>query len=662
MSSASRNLRGDLFGGLTAAIIALPLAVAFGVAVVAPLGVEYAPTGALIGLLGAIYTGFFAAMLGGTPAQITGPTGPMTVVVTSFVASSIVGRTPQSIPLVLTLAALAVALGGVVQIAIGATGGGKIVKFIPYPVVAGFMNGIAVIIFLGQIKPFLGVTGAFSTFDLSRSWVPIAIGSITIVSIVATKRISKVIPASLVGLLVGVGAYLALSSAGRAPFRATDNPLLVGPIPSPFGSVEQIKKIVPLFKLGALGGASGSDLQRVVTTALTLGVLGSIDSLLTSVVADSLTHTRHDSRRELFGQGVGNLISGLFGGVAGAGATVRTLVNINAGGRTRRSGMFHSVVILIVVVALGTPAGWIPMSALAGILFVTAIGMIDTYSLGLVKRRRVRSEFAVMLVVTVVTVAVDLMVAVGLGVAIAGVLFIAQQAKQGVVRRKLRGHEVTSRRNRRPEELDVLHMHGQGTVAYQLGGSLFFGTTDALLSELEADSPGTERVIIDFARVRDIDLSGVQLLMAMLSRLRERGASVSFSGLATVETRCPGLHEMLVEMGVLEELGDDHTFDSFDRALEAAEDEVIAKFGRARRRVEGRVRAPRRKLRTARYLASSEIRGTQSALVGHCATIARARPRPNSARPCRSTATSPARSRVACSATAAAGDSPLGSR
>ncbi len=579
MADARASLRGDLFGGVTAAIIALPLAVAFGVAVVAPLGAEHAPTGALVGLLGAIFTGFFAALLGGTPAQITGPTGPMTVVTTSFIAASFAGRSTESVPLVLALTGFTVALGGIVQVVIGATGGGKIVKFIPYPVVAGFMNGIAVIIFLGQIKPFLGVSGALSTFDPASAWVPIGIGGMTIAAILVTRRASKIIPASLVGLLVGIAVYLAFAAAGKAPFRATENPLLVGPIASPFSSFEQVKKIVPLFQVGVLGGVSAADLQRVVTSALTLGVLGSIDSLLTSVVADSITHTRHDSRRELFGQGIGNMVSGLFGGIAGAGATVRTLVNINAGGRSRRSGMFHSIVILVVVAALGKPAGWIPMSALAGILFVTAVGMIDTYSLQLVRRRRVRSEFLVMLVVTVVTVAVDLMIAVGIGVAIAGILFISQQAKQGVVRRRLRGHEVTSRRNRRPEELDILHMHAAGTVAYQLGGSLFFGTTDTLASELENDTGASERVIFDFARVRDMDLSGAQLLLSIVDRLREQGKSVRLSGLGIVVASCPGLHEILVEMGILEKVGPEHLHDTFDRALEACENEVIEKHG-----------------------------------------------------------------------------------
>jgi SulP family sulfate permease len=568
-------LQGDIFGGLTAAVIALPLAVAFGVASVAPLGPEYAPTGALVGLLGAIFTGFFAALFGGTAVQVTGPTGPMTVVLTSFIAASMVGRSAEGVPAVLVLTGFTVALGGLLQIGIGASGGGKIVKYIPYPVVAGFMNGIAVIIFLGQIKPFLGISGDYSSFRLEAAGVPVAIGVATIAAILITRRLSKTVPSSLVGLLVGVGAYLAFGFFESAPMRATDNPLLVGPIPNPFGSLEQVQRMLPVLQTGQLGSLTGVDIQRAITSAVTLAVLGSIDSLLTSVVADSVTHTRHDSRKELFGQGIGNVVNELFGGLAGAGATVRTLVNVNAGGTTRRSGMIHSAVILVVVVALGTPAGWIPMSALAGILFVTAVGMVDKYSLQLVKHRRARGEFSVMLIVTGVTVAVDLMIAVGIGVAIAAVLFIAQLADAGVVRRKLRGSELLSRRVRKPEQLELLREHGESTAVYELEGSLFFGTTDALLTEVEADGDAPERVVFDFSRVRNVDLSGVRLLLSIVERLRERKKLVVFSGLAAVEARCPSLHEMLIEQKVLATVGEEHVYATLDRALEACEEDLL---------------------------------------------------------------------------------------
>ena len=569
------SLRGDVFGGLTAAVIALPLALAFGVSAFAPLGPASASTGALVGLLGAIYTGFFAALFGGTPVQVTGPTGPMTVVVTALLTDLVRGRPSEEIPAVLVLMGAAIVFGGITQVALGAAGGGKIVKFIPYPVVAGFMNGIAVIIFLGQLRPFLGVTGPWSSIDLAHAWVPIGVGTITIAGVLITKKLSKRVPASLVGLGAGIATYLALAFLHHAPLQTTDNPLVVGPIPNPFGSLDQIKAIVPAFKLTALTSVGVDDLRKTLSAGMALGVLGSIDSLLTSVVADSVTHSRHDSRRELIGQGIGNIVSGLGGGLAGAGATVRTLVNVQAGGRARRSGMLHAVAILLVVVLLGRPAGWIPLSALAGILFVTAVSMVDFYSLRLVQHRRVRYEFIIMLVVTVVTVTVDLMVAVAIGVGIAAVLFIWQQSRIGVVHRKLRGSEAFSRRIRRDEDIARLRDKGDRTLAYELSGSLFFGTTDALRAEVEADAPGADRFIFDFARVRDVDLSGVQILLSIVERLRAQGKNVALSGLANVEAARPGVHELFVQLEVLSTVGEEHLHATLDLAREAYEDELL---------------------------------------------------------------------------------------
>jgi SulP family sulfate permease len=575
MRLAGRVQRGDLYGGLTAAVIALPLALAFGVAAMAPLGPAHASTGALVGLLGAIFTGFFAAYFGGTPSQITGPTGPMTAVVTLFVAASMFGRTAADVPMVMTLTGLAVALGGALQIAIGWVGGGKLVRYIPYPVVAGFMNGIAVIIFLGQIKPFLGITGAFSSFELATGWVPIVIGTITVAAILLTQRVSKVIPGSLVGLFVGIVVYVAIAVLGYAPLRAEDNTLLIGPVPNPFTSIDH----VPLLQLGSLGDISALDAKRVLSTSITIAVLGSIDTLLTSVIADVMTSTRHDSRKELYGQGIGNAVSGLLGGIAGAGATVRTLVNINAGGRTRHAGMIHAGVIFIVVLALGWPAGWIPQATLAGILFVTAYGIIDRYSLGLFRRRLVRNEFVLMLVVAAVTVAVDLMIAVAVGIATAAMLFILQQTKIGIGVRRLRGDVLFSRRHRPPAHMAILAEHGAGTAIYQIRGALFFGTTDIVLGEIAADTAPTARVILHVARVRDIDLSGIQLLLQVVERFRERGIPVAISGLAMLQASRPGVLKMLSELGVFEQVGKDSVHGTLDRALEVFEDQILTAHG-----------------------------------------------------------------------------------
>lgn len=567
--------KGDVFGGLTAAVIALPLAIAFGVSAFVPFGPEHASTGALVGLLGAIYTGFFAALFGGTPVQITGPTAPMTVVVTAFLADAVQRHGMEAIGGIMVMMAIAIVLGGVFQFIVGVVGGGKIIKYIPYPVVAGFMNGIAVLIFLSQLRPFLGVQGAWSELTVESAWVPVAVGSITIVATITTKRLTKSIPASLVGLICGITAYLILGAVGHAPLSSVSNPLLLGPIPNPFTDTETLAGLLPFLHLDFLGMVGGADVRSVITTALTLGVLGCIDSLLTSVVADAVTHSRHDSKRELMGQGIGNVVSGVLGGLAGAGATVRTLVNIDAGGRTNRSGMLHAVVIFLVVLLLGQPAGWIPMAALAGLLFVTAYGIVDFYSLRLVRRRRVRHEFAIMVVVTVITVVVDLMAAVAVGCGIAAVLFIWQQTKVDVARRKLRGDQLMSRRLRGERERAVLEEHGGRTLAYELTGSLFFGTSDTLIGQVEDDLESADRFIFDFAKVRDMDLSGVQILLTIVERLKDAGRTVAFSGMGNVERANEGLHKLLVEMEILTLVDEQHVHETLDRALEAFEQELL---------------------------------------------------------------------------------------
>lgn len=569
-------LMGDIWGGITAAIVALPLALAFGVAAFSPLGPEYASTGALVGLLGSIFTGFAAAKFGGTPSQITGPTGPMTVVSTAFI-SQIVAVHGVNLPVLALLMALGIVTGGALQIVIGLLGGGRIVKYMPYPVVAGFMNGIAIIIFISQIKPFLGITGAWSTFDLSIGWVPVSVALVTIAAILICRKISPAIPGALVGLVAGIMTYLGLAACGFAPFTSANNPLLIGTVPNPFASWEQMQRLMPVFQFEALADLSPNDFKIALIAGVALAILGSIDSLLTSLIADSATHTRHDSRKELIGQGIGNILSGLAGGLAGAGATVRTLVNIRAGGRSPRSGMLHSSIIFLIVMAFGTPAGWIPLAALSGILFYTAVTMVDYYSLRLIKRRNVRSEFMVMLIVTAVTVLVDLMVAVGIGCVVAALLFVAQQIRQPVIHRRARGNEIFSRRVRSStKETNILKEFGGRTLSYELRGALFFGTTDALINEIESELDSADRFIFDFSRIRDIDLSGVKILLSIIDRLHNNKCRVYFSGLnASPEAELYFIYQILQELGVIKKVGEDHLFADHDLAMEAAEEDLL---------------------------------------------------------------------------------------
>ncbi|SMN12039.1 Sulfate permease [uncultured Candidatus Thioglobus sp.] len=569
-------LIGDFWGGITAAIVALPLALAFGVAAFAPLGHEYAAMGALVGLLGSIFTGFAAAQFGGTPAQITGPTGPMTVVSTAFIAQIVMVH-GVNLPVIALLMALGTIIGGAIQILIGISGGGKVVKYMPYPVVAGFMNGIAIIIFIGQIKPFLGIKYAWSEFDLAVAWVPILIAMGTVATILISGKISKSIPAVLVGLIVGILIYISLAAMGFAPFTSENNPLLIGTVPNPFASWEQMQNLMPIFQFSAVADLGLSDFKLVFSAGLALAILGSIDSLLTSLIADSVTHTRHNSNKELVGQGIGNILSGLAGGLAGAGATVRTLVNVKAGGSTSRSGRLHSIVIFLVVLIFGAPAGWIPFAALSGILFYIAVTMIDYYSLRLIKRRHVRGEFFVMIIVTAITVLVDLIVAVGIGCLIAALLFITQQIKQPVVHRCSRGDEIFSKQIRSSaKEIEILKQFGHRTISYELKGTLFFGTTDALLTEVEADIESADKFIFDFSRVENIDLSGVKILLSIIERIQGGKQTVYFSGLTqSADPTTFSIRQVLQEMKIIEAVGEENIFQDHDLALETTEEEIL---------------------------------------------------------------------------------------
>jgi len=349
---------------------------------------------------------------------------------------------------------------------------------------------------------------------------------------------------------------------------------VIGHMPQLFASFDKFHELLPMFHIDVLEHIELVDLRLAVEGGVALSILGSIDSLLTSLIADQLTHQRHHSNRELIGQGIGNIVSGLGGGLPGAGATVRTVVNIRAGGRTYRSGMLHALIIASVVAFFSDLAAWIPLAALSGILFVTAVTMVDYYSLRLLKRRHARSEFFVIAMVTIVTVTVDLMIAVGIGVVVATFLFIMQQVRQQVIQRKLRGNEVFSRRRRTRREIDILQQEGGSTLLYELRGPLFFGTTDALVTEVEGDMEGAQRFVFDFTHVRDIDLSGVKVLTLIVERLQDCGREVYFTGLFN-QAKDFSIHQVLEELDVIDRVGRRRVFPAFYEALEAIEDEIL---------------------------------------------------------------------------------------
>ncbi len=350
------NLRGDFFGGLTAGVVALPLALAFGL---------QSGMGAIAGLYGAIAIGIIAAWFGGTPTQISGPTGPMTVV-SAVVISTAIQANGGSLEAAMGTIIAIFLLAGVFQILLGVFKIGQYIRYMPYPVVSGFMSGIGVIIIVLQIFPFLGhnspkeILHIFSELpsiihDINTASVGLALA--TIATIYIFPRLTKLIPSALVAL---IGLTL-VSTLMQLDVK------IIGDIPEG----------LPALKIDTIFNIDLSNPMLLIIPALTLAALGTIDSLLTSIVADNMTKTQHNSNKELIGQGLGNIGAAMIGGIPGAGATMRTVVNINSGGKTRLSGVIHGLALLIVLLGAGAYARLIPLPVLAGILITVGIGIID---------------------------------------------------------------------------------------------------------------------------------------------------------------------------------------------------------------------------------------------------------------------------------------------
>ena len=403
------NLRGDVYGGLTAAVVALPLAMAMGVA---------SGVGPIAGMYGAIFVGFFAALFGGTPAQVSGPTGPMTVVMAA-IFMQYTSMFPDNPTHGAALAFTVVIMGGLFQILFGILRIGKYIELVPHPVVSGFMSGIGVIIILLQLGPLLGhaavskpIAAAAAIPDFFTSIDPSSamLGLIALVVVYGVPnfipRLNQLVPSPLLALVAGTASYLLFFSGSNTP--------IIGEIPTGFPELQ-----LPVFDAALLG--------TMVVSAVTLAGLGTIDSLLTSLVADNVTRTQHKSDRELIGQGIGNTIAGLFGGLPGAGATMRTVVNVKAGGRTPISGALHALVLLAIVLGAGSLASDIPKAVLAGILIKVGTDIIDWDYLKLV-RNAPKSGVVIMVVVLVTTVAVDLLLAVGIGMVMASFLFMQRMS------------------------------------------------------------------------------------------------------------------------------------------------------------------------------------------------------------------------------------------
>tara|TARA_X000000950_G_scaffold73304_1_gene91086 strand:+ start:1269 stop:2939 length:1671 start_codon:yes stop_codon:yes gene_type:complete len=542
----TNNLRGDAFGGLTAAVIALPMALAFGIAVGNASGVP--EVGAAAGLWGAVIIGLVASLFGGTPTLISEPTGPMTVVFTSVVISF--ASTAESPEKALAMAFTVGVLAGVFQILFGLFRLGRYITMMPYTVISGFMSGIGIILVLLQLAPFLGqdpkggVMGTLSQLPaLIQGTQPmeLSLAVITLTILWFTpSALKKVCPPQLLALVVGT--LLAVSVFSGAGLRT---------IPS--FSAEFPSLSMPDF--------SGGQIRMMVVNAAVLGMLGCIDALLTSVVADSLTRTEHDSNKELIGQGLANVASGLFGALPGAGATMGTVVNIQAGGRTALSGVIRAVVLMLVVLLAAPLASMIPLAVLAGIALKVGIDIIDWEFL---KRAHHLSPKAAVITygVIVLTVLVDLITAVGIGVFVANVLTIDRMS--ALQSKKVKTISTTDDDVELSEEEQSLLDQAAGKVLlFQLAGPMIFGVAKAISREHNAIG-NCQAVVFDLSEVSHLGVTAAIALENAVKEAMEVGRQVFMVG-ATGSTA-----NRLRKLKLLERLPERHITSDRLQALQLA--------------------------------------------------------------------------------------------
>lgn len=571
----SKLAAGDFWGGLAAMLVALPSAIAFGVTIYSPLGASHAAQGALAGILGATALGLLAPAVGGTNRLITAPCAPAAAVLAAF-ALDFMQRGGDAVAALLMLSLLGLA-AGLLQILFGAVRLGKLIEYMPYPVVSGYLSGVGLYIIAGQVPRFLGVPKDVHFWQALAApgawqWQGIAVGAVTAAVMLGAPLVTRLVPAAILGLLAGVATYFALGLFDPALLDLAGNALVVGALGTGGGSFGEALS----GRWQALGSIGLDELRRIAVPALTLAVLLSIDTLKTCVVLDALTRSRHNSNRELVGQGLGNVASAVIGGIPGAGTMGATLVNISSGAQTRFSGVMEGALALAAFAALGALISWVPVAALAAILVVIGVRMIDRHSFHLLRSRTTVLDFLVIAAVVVTALTVSLIAASGIGVVLAVMLFVREQIGGSVVRRKLYGNETFSKRVRTHEEMEILLARGDRAVVVELQGSLFFGTASQLYVALEPELKRCDYVILDMRRVQTVDVTAAHMLDQVKDMLAERGGFLIFSQLPHNLPSGRDISRYLGQLGLVRPESPVRVFNELDDALEWVEDRLIA--------------------------------------------------------------------------------------
>ena len=580
MSSLSRlspSLAGDFWGGLAAMLVALPSAIAFGVTIFSPLGGAYVAYGALAGILGVTALGLVAPALGGTQRLITAPCAPAAAVLSAFAIEFIhKGASAESVLLLLVVIGL---LAGILQVIYGAVGLGRLIKYMPYPVVSGYLSGVGLIIIGSQVPKLLGVPSNVHFWQAllepnAWQWQGVIVGLVTAAVMVGAPRLTTRVPAVILALAGGVLAYFALSLFDATLLVVEGNRLIVGPMGGSGGGFAAAFGA----RVDAVKTLDLTQLQALLVPALTLSVLLSIDTLKTCVVLDALTRSRHNSNRELIGQGLGNLASGIVGGIPGAGTMGATLVNMSSGAVSRLSGVIEGALALLAFLLLANLISWVPIAALAAILIVIGVRMIDRHSLALVKSRNTVLDFCVILAVVGVALFVGLIPASGTGIVLAIFLFIRQQLGSSIIRRKIYGNTTFSKQIRPQEDMQILEAHGDQAVIFELQGSLFFGTTDQLYSALESELKTRRYIVLDMRRVQTIDVTAAHLLDQIRDMMSDKNGFLVYCHLPTSLPSGQDMQQYFDQIGLAPYKSAARVFDDVDGAKEWIENRILKEF------------------------------------------------------------------------------------
>lgn len=567
--------KGDFWGAFASMLVALPSAIAFGVTIYLPLGTEFIASGAMSGILGVAVIGFFAALLGGTQKLISAPCAPAAAVLSAFTILHMQnGLNPHLIILMMTITVL---LAGLIQIGFGVAGIGKLIKFMPYTVVSGYLSGVGLYIIVSQTPKLLGLPSGFHFFDSLSSyslwaWQSIIVGISTILFMVVGQKLTSKIPSVIIGLAGGIGVYFFLGIFDSQLLQLNSNKFVIGVIESGSLSEAISKHFVTLVNVQFV------DIAILIVPALTLAILLSIDTLKTCIVLDAMTRTSHDSNKELIAQGTANIASCAIGGIAGAGQMGATLINVSSGAVSKMSGILEGLLALVAFILLANFIAWIPISALAAILIVVGFKMIDQNSFELIKSKNTIFDFVIIVTVVITALSVSLIAASAIGVALAILLFVKGQVSTSIIYRKVNGGKVFSKQIRTEKEISIIRKYGNQYVVYELQGSLFFGTSNQLYSIVEKDLDEKKYIIFDMKRIHLVDFTAAHVLELITTIIEEKGGQLIFSRVPIKLPTGQDIQEYFGELGLVKPHNLTKIFFELEDALEWIEDSIIKNY------------------------------------------------------------------------------------